>query len=198
MTRLADLAPLLGQPIAGSVPTATLHGAPRSTCRAPTAGRRRLDAEGVAASGGFGGSVASQTARRALRSTAIDVAAATAALPDLQGAPARLSAAAKVDAARPDGEPGIPAGRLATADAASAGAGADRLLRRGHDRPAAARTAPGRARGVRARRRVARSDRVAAQPAGRPASRRRIRATARSRRMPGSPARRHGRPARYA
>ena len=95
---------------------------------------------------------------------------------------------------RPDRERGNPAGRLATAIAAAARAGADRLLRRRHDRQAAARTAPGGARGIRAGRRDARSDRVAAQSAGRPRWRGRYRDV----RMHGSPAHRPGRPARYA
>jgi translocation and assembly module TamB len=86
MTRLADLAPLVGKPIAGSV-QATLVATEGTTLDA------RLDAEGVQV-GGFGGALHA-TARGSVN--ALDVSL-TAALPDLQGAPARLSAAAKVDA----------------------------------------------------------------------------------------------------
>ncbi len=156
MTRLADLAPLIGRPIAGSV-QATLAATDNAALDA------KLDAEGVQV-GGFGGALHA-TARGSVDAMDVNL---TAALPDLHGAPARLSAAAKVDASRPNCEPGVPASRLATAVVAAAGAGADRFLGRRHDRQASARVAPGRARGIRASWRDARFDRVVTQSAGRP------------------------------
>ena len=156
MTRLADLTPLVGQPIAGSV-RATLAASDAAALDA------RIDAEGVQF-GGFGGTLHA-TARGSVDAMDVNL---TAASPDLQGAPARLSAAAKVDATGQTVNLTTLQADWRQQIAAAARAGADRFLGRGHDRQAAARTAPGGARGIRAGRRDARSDRVAAQSAGRP------------------------------
>jgi translocation and assembly module TamB len=90
MSRLADLAPLVGQPIGGSV-QATLAAA-RGVAQ-PTL-NVRLDAEGVQI-GRLGGTLHANASGTV---DALEVKLA-AALRDLDGAPARLTAAANVDAA---------------------------------------------------------------------------------------------------
>jgi translocation and assembly module TamB len=119
MTRLADLAPLVGQPIAGSVQAAldatadklhlTLQVEGAAVARTASASRialvadvdqpqshpvlnARLDVAGIAASGVSGSLNATATGP----AEAIGVKL-SAALPDLQGAPGRVSAAATVN-----------------------------------------------------------------------------------------------------
>jgi translocation and assembly module TamB len=88
MTRLADLAPLIGQPIAGSI-RATLAAKPGTPLPALDV---RIDAEGLRV-GRLGGTL---HATASGTPDALDVKL-DAALPDLEGAPARLDASAKVD-----------------------------------------------------------------------------------------------------
>jgi translocation and assembly module TamB len=90
MTRLADLAPLVGQPIGGSV-RATLTATPGVT---QPALELRLDADGVRI-GRLGGTLHASASGSV---NALEVKLA-AALPDLDGAPARLTAVASIDAA---------------------------------------------------------------------------------------------------
>jgi translocation and assembly module TamB len=90
MTRLADLAPLVGQPIGGSA-RATLTAMPGTA--QPTLDLR-LDADGVQI-GRLGGTLRA-SASGAVSALEVKLAAA---LPDLDGAPARLDATASVDAA---------------------------------------------------------------------------------------------------
>jgi translocation and assembly module TamB len=89
MTRLADLSPLIGRPVAGNM-RATLTATPGTNRPSLDA---RIDAEGLEA-GGLAGTVhASATGTF----DTLDVKLA-AAMPDLHGAPVRLNAAATVDA----------------------------------------------------------------------------------------------------
>ncbi len=90
MTRLADLAPLVGQPIGGNV-RATLTATPGATQPALDF---RLDADGVQI-GRLGGTLHASASGSV---NALEVKLA-ATLPDLDGAPARLNAAANIDAA---------------------------------------------------------------------------------------------------
>ncbi|HME20094.1 MAG TPA: translocation/assembly module TamB domain-containing protein [Acetobacteraceae bacterium] len=90
MTRLADLAPLIGQPIGGSV-QATLTATPGAVQPALNV---RLDAEAVQI-GRLGGTLHASASGTV---NALDVKLA-AALPDLDGASAWLNAAANIDAA---------------------------------------------------------------------------------------------------
>ncbi len=89
MTRLADLSPLIGRPVAGNV-RATLTATPGTNRPSLDA---RIDAEGLEA-GGLAGTVHASATGTV---DSLDVKLA-AAMPDLHGAPARLSAAATVDA----------------------------------------------------------------------------------------------------
>jgi translocation and assembly module TamB len=90
MTRLADLSPLIGRPVAGNV-RATLAATPGTTAPSLDA---RIDAEGLEAAGLAGGTVHASATGTA-DSLSVKLAAAMA---DLHGAPARLSAAATLDA----------------------------------------------------------------------------------------------------
>ncbi len=92
MTRLADLAPLIGRPIGGSV-RAALTAAPGVGSQPVL--DAKVDAEGVQFGKIIGGTV---HATASGPTDALDVKL-TAALPDLGGAAARLTAAARVDAA---------------------------------------------------------------------------------------------------
>jgi translocation and assembly module TamB len=89
MTRLADLAPLIGRPLGGSIRGSI--SAPAGTAQPTMAAR--VDAEDLAVSGLRG------TVRASADGTieALEVKL-TAALPDLHGAPLRLSAAGTVNA----------------------------------------------------------------------------------------------------
>jgi translocation and assembly module TamB len=91
MTRLADLAPLLGRPIAGSIRAAI--SAPAGTAR-PTMDAR-IEGEGLEVNGMRGTVQVSASGTM----DALDVKLA-AAMPALQGSPMRLSAAAAVEASR--------------------------------------------------------------------------------------------------
>jgi translocation and assembly module TamB len=89
MTRLADLAPLVGRPVAGSI---------RASVSAPAGGPQsavdaRIDAEDLAVSGLRGS--ANISASGTIEALEVKL---TAALPDLHGAPLRLSAAGTVNA----------------------------------------------------------------------------------------------------
>jgi translocation and assembly module TamB len=90
MTRLADVEPLVGRPIAGSVQATISATAGTSQPRMDA----RIDAEGVRAAG-IGGTLHA-TASGTIN--ALDVKL-NASAPDLQGAAARLAAGAVVDAA---------------------------------------------------------------------------------------------------
>ena len=91
MTRLADLAPLIGRPIAGSLQAAISapSGGPQSTLNA------KIDAEGLDVSGLRG--AVHVSANGTIEALEVKLAAA---MPELHGSPMRLNAAAKVDAAR--------------------------------------------------------------------------------------------------
>jgi translocation and assembly module TamB len=89
MTRLADLAPLVGRPIGGSV-QATLVATQGATLPVLDV---RIDADAVQV-GGLGGTLHA-TARGGADALNVTLAAT---MPELHGAPARLSAAAEVDA----------------------------------------------------------------------------------------------------